>query len=65
MDNIMEMESKLSLMAESTQANLKMTSVKVLANSSGLMGILIQEILKMTRYPVRAHIPGQMADSLP
>ena len=62
MDNIMEKESKLSQMAESTQANSKMTSVKVLANSSGLMGILIQEISKMTRYPVRVHIPGQMAD---
>ena len=65
MDNIMEKESKLSQMAESTQANSKMTSVKVLANSSGLMGILIQEISKMTRYPVRGHIPGQMADPLP
>ena len=58
MDNIMEKESKLSQMAESTQANSKMTSVKVLANSSGLMGILIQEISKMTRYPVRGHTPG-------
>ena len=65
MDNIMEMESKLSQMAESTQAISKTTSVKVLANSSGLMGILIQVILKMTRYLVRGHIPGQMVDPLP
>jgi len=65
MDNIMEKESKLSQMAESTQANSKTISVKVLANSSGLMGILIQEISKMTRFLEKGHIPGQMADPLP
>ena len=60
----MEKGSKLSQMAESTQVNSKTTSVKVLENSSGLMAILTLEISKMTRYPAKEHILGQMADPL-
>ena len=65
MANIIEKGSKLSLMAENTLANSKTTSVKVSAYSSGLTVILTQGILKMAKFPVRVHIPGQMADPLP
>jgi hypothetical protein len=62
MDNIMAKGCKLSRMAESIQANLKTIGVKVLENLSGLMVTLIMEILKMTRYLEKGHIPGKMAD---